>query len=142
MRWQAQKLDLSEFQANLSHKHYAFDFCLALTSPSPAVSVSLASSPSMQHISRSKLVLISNVLNGEKIKQSVPNCLPSRRRCHEDTKGKTEVRRFLLLINMRLSFSFHCMLNLDTSVIRGMPRVSDVSDVIFWVLILCRWWCR
>ena len=31
MRWQAQKLDLSEFQANLSHKHYAFDFCLALT---------------------------------------------------------------------------------------------------------------
>jgi hypothetical protein len=31
MRWQAQKLVLSECQVNLSHKLYAFEFCLALT---------------------------------------------------------------------------------------------------------------
>ncbi|RLM66561.1 hypothetical protein C2845_PM16G02060 [Panicum miliaceum] len=51
----------------------------------------MASSPSMQHIARSKLVLISDLLNGEKTKRREPDCLPSRRRCCEDTKGKTEM---------------------------------------------------
>jgi len=36
-----------------------------------------------------------------------------------------------------LSFSIHCILDVDTSV--GGPRVSDASDAICWVLVLCRW---